>query len=135
MAYGVRKDLLIRIFKAMMIDVWKGVYENLKAHFSEYPKKRVFKNLYYKIIYKRLTFAYVLQTNGLHRSFTHLSTDYVYADIAGGKWDNGFMHIGLFFKARSKDQKSHLMVYNIDAEQVLEDCLFNFIITGHYCYG
>jgi hypothetical protein len=46
MASGVRKDLLIRIFKTMMIDVWKGVYENLKAHFSEYPKKRVFKNLY-----------------------------------------------------------------------------------------
>ena len=36
--------------------------------------------------------------------------------------------------AKSKDGKRNLMVHNIGAGQVIEDCLFRFDIIGHYRY-
>ncbi|WP_298952497.1 DUF1287 domain-containing protein [uncultured Nonlabens sp.] len=38
-------------------------------------------------------------------------------------------------KTKLKDQKRYLIVHHIGARQVLEDCLFNLKITGHYRYG
>jgi hypothetical protein len=46
-----------------------------------------------------------------------------------------FRTIEIVSKTKSKDQKHHVMVHYIGAGQVLEHCLFNFIITGHYRYG
>jgi uncharacterized protein YijF (DUF1287 family) len=36
---------------------------------------------------------------------------------------------------KSKDNKRYLMVHNIGAGQVLEDCLFSYKIIGHYQYA
>lgn len=35
---------------------------------------------------------------------------------------------------KSSDQKRNLIVHNIGAGQVEEDCLFSFTIIGHYQY-
>ncbi|MDD2530728.1 MAG: DUF1287 domain-containing protein, partial [Bacteroidales bacterium] len=36
---------------------------------------------------------------------------------------------------KSLDKKRYLIVHNIGEGQVLEDCLFEFKIIGHYQYG
>ncbi|MFA9370107.1 MAG: DUF1287 domain-containing protein [Labilibaculum antarcticum] len=36
---------------------------------------------------------------------------------------------------KSRDGKRFLIVHNIGAGQVIEDCLFDFTIIGHYMYS
>ena len=43
-------------------------------------------------------------------------------------------HIGIVVNKKSADGKRYLIVHNIGGGQVIEDCLFNFTITGHYQY-
>jgi len=51
-------------------------------------------------------------------------------------WDlvAGMTHIGLVVDKKSEDGKRYLIVHNIGAGQVIEDCLFDFKIIGHYTY-
>ena len=44
-------------------------------------------------------------------------------------------HIGIVVNKKSNDGKRHLIVHNIGAGQVLEDCLFDFKIIGHYRFS
>ena len=55
--------------------------------------------------------------------------DIVCWDIGGGT-----THIGIVIDRRSDDNKHHLIVHNIGAGQVIQDCLFDFKIIGHYRY-
>jgi uncharacterized protein YijF (DUF1287 family) len=41
-------------------------------------------------------------------------------------------HIGIVTSRKSNDGKRNLIVHNIGAGQVLEDCLFKYDISGHY---
>jgi hypothetical protein len=43
-------------------------------------------------------------------------------------------HIGIVVKKKSADGQRHLIVHNIGGGQVMEDCLFNYKIIGHYRY-
>jgi len=44
----------------------------------------------------------------------------------------GITHIGMVVNILSKDNKRYQIVHNIGAGQVLEDCLFDYNIIGHY---
>ena len=48
--------------------------------------------------------------------------------------NGGLTHIGVVVKMKSRDNKRNLIVHNISAGQVLEDCLFSYKIIGHYRY-
>jgi len=41
-------------------------------------------------------------------------------------------HIGLVSNKKSSDNTRPLIIHNIGGGQVLEDCLFNYTIIGHY---
>jgi uncharacterized protein YijF (DUF1287 family) len=43
-------------------------------------------------------------------------------------------HIGIVTHLKSSDGNRPLMVHNVGAGQVLEDCLFSYKIVGHYRY-
>jgi uncharacterized protein YijF (DUF1287 family) len=51
-------------------------------------------------------------------------------------WNLGgaITHIGIVADSRSRDGSRPLIVHNIGGGQVLEDCLFEFRIIGHYIY-
>ncbi|MBK8580346.1 MAG: DUF1287 domain-containing protein [Flavobacteriales bacterium] len=61
---------------------------------------------------------------------TYLPGDLVCWNLGGG-----ITHIGIVSNRKAADGKRHLMVHNIGAGQVLEDCLFSFKVIGHYRYG
>ncbi|MET0946225.1 MAG: DUF1287 domain-containing protein, partial [Flavobacterium sp.] len=42
--------------------------------------------------------------------------------------------IGIVTSKKSKDGQRNLIVHNVGAGQVLEDCLFEYKIVGHYNY-
>ena len=44
-------------------------------------------------------------------------------------------HIGIVTSRKSADGKRNLIVHNVGAGQVLEDCLFAYPVSGHYRYG
>jgi uncharacterized protein YijF (DUF1287 family) len=133
--YGVCTDVVIRTFRTIGIDLQKEVQEDMKAHFSKYPKNWGLKKTDANIDHRRVpNLRTFFKRNGQSISLSQKATDYVPGDIVSWKWSNGLTHIGIVSKTKSKDEKRHLMVHNIGAGQVLEDCLFNFNITGHYRY-
>jgi uncharacterized protein YijF (DUF1287 family) len=60
--------------------------------------------------------------------------DYLPGDIVCWDLGGGIKHIGIVVNKKSADGKRYLIVHNIGRGQVLEDCLFQFTIIGHYQY-
>ena len=69
------------------------------------------------------------------KPITLIAKDYQPGDIVCWKLKNGMTHIGIVSKKKSNDGKRYQIIHNIGAGQVLEDCLFDFKIIGHYGYG
>jgi hypothetical protein len=65
---------------------------------------------------------------------TNRSEDYHPGDIICWDLGNGITHIGIVVNEKSSVFDRYQVVHNIGAGQVLEDCLFQFKIIGHYRY-
>ena len=61
--------------------------------------------------------------------------DYISGDIVCWNLSGGITHIGIVVDKKSNDNIRNLIVHNIGAGQVLEDCLFDYKIIGHYRYA
>ncbi|AGC75176.1 hypothetical protein LX97_02446 [Nonlabens dokdonensis] len=134
--YGVCTDLVIRTYRKLGIDLQKEVHEDMKAHFSEYPKNWGLKKTDTNIDHRRVpNLRTFFSRNGESLTVSQNAVEYLPGDIVSWKLGNGLTHIGMVSKTKSKDKKRYLMVHNIGAGQVFEDCLFSFKITGHYRYG
>ena len=71
---------------------------------------------------------------GTEKPITQNPNDYLPGDIVCWSLGGGKTHIGMVTHKKSIDDKRYKIVHNIGAGQVLEDCLFNFKIIGHYSY-
>ena len=67
-------------------------------------------------------------------TITKKPNDYKPGDIVSWSLSGGLTHIGIVVDKKSIDNKRNLIVHNIGSGQVIEDCLFDFKITGHYSY-
>ena len=132
---GVCTDLIIRAYRQVGIDLQKEVHEDMKANFTLYPAfwglTHPDKNIDHRRVPNLMTF---FSRFGENKPITNYPEDYLPGDIVC--WDLGgnIPHIGLVVNKRSSDGRRFLIVHNIGNGQVLEDCLFNFRITGHYRY-
>lgn len=75
---------------------------------------------------------------GQHGTVLPITRDpqaYQPGDVVCWNLGGGITHIGIVSRKRSADGQRPLIVHNIGAEQVLEDCLFKFTVIGHYRYG
>ena len=133
---GVCTDVVIRAYRTMGLDLQKLVHEDMKANFSLYPKKyglkRPDKNIDHRRVPNLMTF---FTRHGQVKSITSEAKDYLPGDVVCWSLGRGLTHIGIVVNKKSADQKRHLIVHNIGAGQVLEDCLFEYKIIGHYRYG
>jgi uncharacterized protein len=132
---GVCTDVIIRAFRKMKIDLQKEVHEDMKTNFALYPKKWGLsapnKSIDHRRVPNLLTF---FNRHGNRKSITTNSEDYYPGDIVCWNLGGAITHIGIVTNQLSDDQQRHLIVHNIGAGQVLEDCLFNYKIIGHYSY-
>ena len=71
---------------------------------------------------------------GAEKSITQNAADYNPGDVVAWNLGNGLTHIGIVVDKKSNDRKRNLIVHNIGNGQVLEDCLFDYKIIGHYRY-
>ena len=132
---GVCTDVLIRAYRKLEIDLQKEVHEDMNANFNIYPKKwglsQPDKNIDHRRIPNLMTF---FSRHGTVKQISQNSKDYNPGDVVCWNLGGEITHIGIVSKKKSADGQRHLIIHNIGAGQVLEDCLFNNKIIGHYRY-
>ncbi|WP_028889147.1 DUF1287 domain-containing protein [Tenacibaculum ovolyticum] len=132
---GVCTDVIIRAYRKLGIDLQKEVHEDMLKNFSLYPKiwglKRTDKNIDHRRVPNLMTF---FSRKGTVYIKSNKSEDYIPGDIVCWNLYGGITHIGIVVNKKTKDNKRYMIVHNIGNGQVLEDCLFDFKIIGHYSY-
>lgn len=133
---GVCSDVVIRAYRKLGIDIQKEVHDDMKANFSLYPKtwglKSTDKNIDHRRVPNLETF---FSRKGKSLLITKNASDYKVGDIVTWRLSgDGIPHIGIVTHLKSKDGKRNKIVHNIGSGQVLEDCLFDWKIVGHYRY-
>lgn len=132
---GVCTDVVIRALRKTGIDLQKEVHEDMRENFSKYPKNwgatKTDRNIDHRRVPNLMTY---FDRKGLAQPITLDPKSYIPGDIVSWKLKNGLTHIGIVVDQKSSDGKRPLIVHNIGSGQVIEDCLFDFKITGHYRY-
>lgn len=132
---GVCTDVVIRAYRKLGIDLQKEVHEDMKSNFHKYPNNwglsRPDKNIDHRRVPNLMTF---FTRHGTVKKITDHPKDYQPGDIICWNLGGGTTHIGIVARKKSTDGQRYLMVHNIGSGQVLEDCLFNYEIIGHYRY-
>ena len=132
---GVCTDVVIRAYRNAGIDLQKEVHEDMKANFGLYPKIWGLESTDTNIDHRRVPNLMVFfKREGAERSITKNPNDYLAGDIVCWNLGGAITHIGIVVDKKSRDGKRNLIVHNIGAGQVLEDCLFDYKIIGHYRY-
>ncbi|MFI0431021.1 DUF1287 domain-containing protein [Mariniflexile sp. HMF6888] len=130
---GVCTDVIIRAYRRMGVDLQKEVHEDMKANFKWYPKiwglKTPDKNIDHRRVPNLMTY---FERQGASKPITNNAKDYIPGDVVCWNLSGAITHIGIVVNKKSNDGKRYLIVHNIGAGQVLEDCLFDFKIIGHY---
>jgi len=134
---GVCTDEIVRVYRAVGIDLQKEVHEDMLHNFSAYPNQRRWllahtdTNIDHRRVPNLMTF---FARKGELLPVTARSEDYFPGDLV--TWDLGgnVPHIGIVVDRRSTRTGRYLVVHNIGRGPQMEDVLFNWKITGHYRY-
>lgn len=133
---GVCTDVVIRAYRKHGIDLQKEVHLDMKSNFGLYPKIWGLNRTDTNIDHRRVPNLMVFFSRfGKIKKISSNPNDYLPGDIVC--WDlngNNKTHIGIVSNKKSRDGKRFLIVHNVGAGQVLEDCLFSWKIIGHYSY-
>ena len=132
---GVCTDVIIRAYRKIGIDLQKEVHEDMTENFSSYPKiwglRTTDKNIDHRRVPNLMTF---FNRKGAEKPISNNAIDYLPGDIVCWNLGGAITHIGIVTTKKSTDGKRNLIVHNIGGGQVLEDCLFDFKIIGHFRY-
>lgn len=132
---GVCTDVVIRAYRKLGIDLQKEVHLDMKAHFEKYPKRWGLKKTDTNIDHRRVPNLMVFfERKGVSKPITSLGEDYKPGDIVCWNLGGSITHIGIVVNKKSLFANRYMIVHNIGGGQVMEDCLFNYTIIGHYTY-
>lgn len=134
---GVCTDVVIRSYRKLNIDLQEEVHEDMAANFSVYPSLQKWRltSTDTNIDHRRVpNLAVFFERKGKKLPVTQNANDYKTGEIVTWLINNKLDHIGIVTAKKSADGKRNLIVHNIGSGQVLEDCLFQYKITGHYTY-
>lgn len=133
---GVCTDVIIRAYRKLHIDLQQLVHEDMRNHFNQYPRSWGLnvpdKNIDHRRVPNLMTF---FKRSGASLPVSANAVNYQPGDIVCWSLSRGMKHIGLVVKQKSADGKRQLIVHNIGSGQVIEDCLFEYPIIGHYRYA
>ena len=134
---GVCTDVIIRSYRKLGIDLQKEVHEDMIENFSKYPnlEKWGMTKTDTNIDHRRVpNLEIFFERNGQKLSITQDPKDYKTGEIVTWLINNKLPHIGIVTSKKSSDGKRNLIVHNVGNGQVLQDCLFEYKIVGHYRY-
>ncbi|MEN1784738.1 MAG: DUF1287 domain-containing protein [Bacteroidota bacterium] len=133
---GVCTDVVIRAYRKMGVDLQLQVHLDMKAHFKAYPNlwglQSTDTNIDHRRVPNLMTF---FKRQGAAVPITSQAKDYIAGDLVCWRLDGGATHIGIVSDKMHWSGKRLLIVHNIGNGQVLQDCLFDFNIIGHYRYS
>jgi hypothetical protein len=132
---GVCTDVVIRAYRKLGVDLQKEVHEDMVANFNKYPTiwglSKPDKNIDHRRVPNLMTF---FERNGVVKVISDDSGDYLPGDIVCWDLGNGVTHTGIVSNQMSNIGNRNLIIHNIGNGQVMEDCLFDYKIIGHYTY-
>jgi uncharacterized protein YijF (DUF1287 family) len=133
---GVCADEVIRVYRALGVDLQKEVHEDMAKNFSLYPRKwkwlavRPDANIDHRRVPNLMVF---FSRKGETLAITKKAEDYMPGEIVTWNLGGDVPHIGILVDQRSASGR-FMMVHNIGQGPQMEDVLFNWKITGHYRY-
>ena len=128
---GACTDEIIRIYRAVGIDLQKQVHEDMLLHLADYPihGRRPDSN----IDHRRVPNLQVFFTKYGESLPTTRTATYLPGDIIAWDLDGKHTHIGMIV-----DQKNffgrYKVLHNIGEGPKIEDVLFDWKLIGHYRY-
>ena len=131
---GVCSDVVIRAYRKLGIDLQKEVHEDMKANFSLYPnlKKWGLKTTDKNIDHRRvLNLEVFFARKGETLPITQNPSDYKTGDLVTWMIGDKLPHIGIVTHIKSENGNP-MIVHNVGSGEVLEDCLLNWKIVGHF---
>lgn len=133
---GVCTDVIVRVYRALGIDLQKAVHEDMSLNFNIYPKNWGLSKPDKNIDHRRVPNLMVyFARHGEALTITNNPDNYLPGDIVVWDLGGGLTHIGIVINKRSIDNKRNLIVHNIGNGQEISDCLFEYKIIGHYRYS
>ena len=133
---GVCTDVVVRAYRKVGIDLQKEVHEDMRANFAKYPKTWGLAAPDRNIDHRRVPNLMVFfSRHGETLPLSPNASEYNPGDIVCWQLRNGLTHIGIVADKKNRAGTRYQMVHNIGGGQVMENCLFDFKIIGHYRYG
>lgn len=135
LATGVCTDVVIRALRAQGLDLQRRVHEDMRRHFSAYPRhwglKRPDPNIDHRRVPNLMTW---FDRQGLSLKVGQAAADYQPGDIVTWDLGRGLQHIGIISDRRSREG-TPLALHNIGQGTQEEDILFRWPILGHYRFA
>lgn len=133
---GVCSDEIIRIYRAIGVDLQQRVHEDMRANFRAYPQKWGARRPDRNIDHRRVpNLAAFFKRHGTALAPSRDPNDYQPGDIV--TWnlvkDGDLPHIGIVVDERGPSG-NWMIVHNIGAGPQMEDRLFEWQVTGHFRY-
>lgn len=134
---GVCTDEIIRIYRAVGVDLQKEVHEDMVRNFSAYPNQRRWglshpdSNIDHRRVPNLMIF---FQRKGETLPISTAAADYAPGDLVTWDLGGGVPHIGIVVDQKARLMNRYMVVHNIGAGPKMEDVLFDWKITGHYRY-
>lgn len=130
---GVCTDEIIRIYRAIGIDLQKEVHEDIVRNFDAYPHKWQ-RNPDSNIDHRRVPNLMVFfARKGTVLPLTRRPQDYSPGDIVAWDLGGGVTHIGIVVDRKGAGG-NYMIVHNIGRGPQMEDVVFDWKIIGHYRY-
>lgn len=131
---GVCSDVVIRAYRPFGIDLQVLVHEDMSRAWNEYPNLWHMRSTDRNIDHRRVpNLATFFRRHGQCLSINKDREAFLPGDIVTWQLVSGVPHVGIVSSEPSK-AGTPLVIHNIGSGTRLEDCLFDFRITGHYRY-
>jgi uncharacterized protein YijF (DUF1287 family) len=132
---GVCTDVVIRAYRAIGIDLQVLVHEDMRPHFSSYPRLWGMSKPDTNIDHRRVpNIQKFLERARATVASTDDATAYLPGDLVTWMLPGNLPHIGIVSDRRASGTDRPLVIHNIGAGPKEEDTLFAYPITGHYRY-
>lgn len=130
---GVCTDEIIRIYRAVGIDLQKEVHEDMARNFAAYPqiwhRTSPDSNIDHRRVPNLIKF---FERNGVALAKSQQARDYVPGDIVTWDLGGGQTHIGMVVDRKAFFSGRYKVLHNIGRGPQIEDVLFDWKITGHF---
>lgn len=130
---GVCTDVIVRAFRAIGVDLQVRVHEDMRRHFSVYPKDWGMTTPDPNIDHRRVqNLTTYFKRMGKQIDDIDADTDFQPGDIVAWQLNGWRQHIGIVAIDHVPGTQRYYIIHNIGAGTRKEDVLRSYRIIGHY---